>query len=103
MLKRFFLWLKSLFSSKPKVHIGVDFGYENKSEEEVRKEKLAYTPYAMQKGNESRNQKVRNVEKHLRIARACHDLHEREVHIEKAEKLIKRYGFPPLDRTPSYA
>lgn len=44
--------------------------------------------------------KRKNVEKHLRIARACKDPHEREVHIAKAEKLIKRYGFPKLDRTP---
>lgn len=44
--------------------------------------------------------KRKNVEKHLRIARDCKDPHEREVHIAKAEKLIKRYGFPKLDRTP---
>ena len=43
-----------------------------------------------------------NVEKHLRIATACKDRHKREVHIEKAEKLIAKYGFKPLDRTKVY-
>ena len=44
-----------------------------------------------------------NVDKHLRIARDCKDRHEKEVHIQAAEKLIKRYGFKPLDRTITYA
>ena len=45
--------------------------------------------------------KQKNVDKHLRIAMATTG-HERLVHIEKAEKLIERYKFPKLDRTPFY-
>lgn len=37
--------------------------------------------------------KRKNVDKHLRIARACKDPHERQVHIDKATKLAKRYKF----------
>lgn len=48
----------------------------------------------------SKYAKHSNVEKHLRIARDCKDPHERMVHIAKAEKLIDRYGFKKLDRTP---
>ena len=47
--------------------------------------------------------KRKNVDKHLRIALDCKDVYEREVHMQKAEKLIERYGFPKLDRTKVYA
>jgi hypothetical protein len=46
--------------------------------------------------------KRKNVDKHLRIATDCKDPHERSVHIQKAEKLIARYGFTPLNRTKIY-
>jgi hypothetical protein len=46
--------------------------------------------------------KQKNVDKHLRIAMACKDPHEKSVHIAKAEKLIDRYKFPKLDRTKVY-
>ena len=36
--------------------------------------------------------KVKNVQKHLNIAKATHG-HESNVHVEKAGKLIKKYGF----------
>jgi len=59
-------------------------------------------PFKTPQEQQSYNKKVANVEKHLRVARACKDPHEKQVHIEKAEKLIERYGFPKLDRTPYY-
>lgn len=100
MIKKFIQWLKSFFPSKinqelssaPKI-INVTGTGDSKLFTSIPKE---------QKFNPARNAKIRNVRKHLRIAAAIglepHRHHERMVHIERAEKLIKRYGFTPLDR-----
>lgn len=45
------------------------------------------------KGNEdSFNRKQKNVAKHLRIAKATKGI-EKQGHLEKAEKLLNRYGW----------
>lgn len=44
----------------------------------------------------SQRKRLANVNKHIRIANATSG-HEREVHVEKARKLAKRYGLPSLE------
>lgn len=45
------------------------------------------------KSKDSIIKKIQNVEKHLRIARATKDKVLRDIHIDKAGKLISKYGF----------
>ena len=37
---------------------------------------------------------VKNIEKELRLADACTDEHEKDVHYQRAIKLAERYGIP---------
>jgi hypothetical protein len=100
MLKRFIQWFISLFIRPPKIKMERRSATNNISEAR----KIVEKPYFEEKPKVSKVSDImrhRNVNKHLRIANATRG-REREVHIAKAEKLIARYGFKPLDRTPIY-
>ncbi len=89
MINKFIQWLKSLFRKEPK-SIKIETLPNSKmfSSALLPEEQL---------NNHSRNARIRNVRKHLRIASRTVG-HEREVHLTRAEKLITRYRFTPLDR-----
>lgn len=59
----------------------------------IKKAKKVFGFNSEQSKRDSYNAHVRNFNKHIRIANATRNLSERQVHIDKAQKLAKRYGF----------